>query len=85
MEQSEAARREFCGNGEKCRNDNGKDVLGSGAGRAGSIGRRKGNACRRSVRAAEVEDSRETAAAGSRKENAGRGKATRMGKSRATA
>lgn len=32
MEQSEAARREFCGNGEKCRNDNGKDALGSGAG-----------------------------------------------------
>lgn len=31
MEQSEAARRGFCGNGEKCRNDNGEDALGSGA------------------------------------------------------
>ena len=55
------------------------------AARVGRIGRRKENACRRSVRAAEVGDSRETAAAGSRKENAGRGKATRMRKSRATA
>ena len=37
MEKRKAARRGFCGNGEKCRNDNGKDALGSGAGCAGSI------------------------------------------------
>lgn len=55
------------------------------AAQVGGIGRRKENACRRSVRAAKVEDSRETAAAGSRKENAGRGKVTRMCKRRATA